>query len=254
MTIKKILQLLVVIAILVTSFASTGSSLAWSGCANYITVQWGDTLSGLAATCGTTVDAIRAANPGMGWWLYAGQVICIPTGYTSTPVNYPTYYKTYMVQWGDTLGKIAASYAVSVYDILAINPQIWNPSLIYTGQVINLPASTSSAISVVIVNSPTYPTNPSYPTTSSQSPTLKVTYGKGLLVRTGPGKDYAEIHSPLVSAVKNSEWRYGTVTTDTKGMVWAEVRLNPLVVGYSTGWILVRDHLGNYFTDPQIDR
>lgn len=138
---KRIFQLIVAAAILVASFASTGSALAWSGCASSITVQWGDTLSGLARLCGTSMEAIRAANPGLGWWVYAGQVLYIPTGYNiPAPVYYPTYGGTYVVQWGDTLGKIAARLGVSVGDILAVNPQIWNASLIYVGQAISLPA------------------------------------------------------------------------------------------------------------------
>jgi hypothetical protein len=82
---KRLFQILVVIAILVSSFATAGSAHAWYNCASYITVQWGDTLSGLAAYCGTTVSAIRAANPGLGWWVYAGQVIVIPAS------SYPVY-------------------------------------------------------------------------------------------------------------------------------------------------------------------
>jgi LysM repeat protein len=140
MTAKRIFQLVVVVAILVTSFTSTGGALAWSGCASYITVQWGDTLSGLARLCGTTAEAIQAANPGLGWWVYAGQVLYIPTGYTSDPVYYPSYGGNYVVQRGDTLGKLAASRGVSVSDLLASNPQILNASLIYAGQTINLPA------------------------------------------------------------------------------------------------------------------
>ena len=142
MAAKRIFQLIVVVAILVASFASTGGAMAWSGCASYITVQWGDTLSGLARLCGTTTAAIQAANPGLGSWVYAGQVLYIPTGYVpSAPVYYPTYGgNTYVVQRGDTLGKIAASRGTTVGDILAVNPQITNPSLIYVGQVINLPA------------------------------------------------------------------------------------------------------------------
>jgi LysM repeat protein len=139
---KRIVQLIVVVAILVASFASAGSAMAWSGCASYITVQWGDTLSGLARLCGTTTAAIQAANPGLGSWVYAGQVLYIPTGYVSTPVYSPSHGSgTYVVQWGDTLGKIAASRGASVSDILAVNPQITNASLIYAGQVVNLPAA-----------------------------------------------------------------------------------------------------------------
>ncbi|NJC95593.1 MAG: LysM peptidoglycan-binding domain-containing protein, partial [Anaerolineae bacterium] len=133
MNAKKMFQLIVVAALLITSFASAGSALAWSRCPSYITVQWGDTLSGIAVQCGTTVDAIRAANPGLGWWLYAGQTLYIPTGgdgYPPPPPP-PSKFTTYEVHWGDTIGKIAARTGVSVYDILSINPQIYNPSLFY---------------------------------------------------------------------------------------------------------------------------
>ena len=143
MNVKRSIQLFVAVAVLLASFASTGGALAWTGCASYITVQWGDTLSGLAALCGTTVDAIRSANPGLGWWVYTGTVLYIPTGYTSEPPVYsppPASGSTYVVQYGDTLGKIAARSGVGLSDLLAANPQIWNASLIYVGQVINLPA------------------------------------------------------------------------------------------------------------------
>lgn len=148
MTGKRVFQLIVVVAILVASFASTGGALAWSGCASYVTVQWGDTLSGIARLCGTTPQAIQAANPGLGWWVYAGQVLYIPSGYTNmyaasynTYTYAPSYGGVYVIQRGDTLGRIAASRGISVGDILAANPQIWNASLIYVGQCINLPTA-----------------------------------------------------------------------------------------------------------------
>ena len=253
MAAKRIFQWIVVVAILLTSFASAGGVLAWSGCASYITVQWGDTLSGIAALCGTTVEAIRAANPGLGWWLYAGQVLYIPTGYSSAPAYYPSQAgSTYVVQWGDTLGDIAARMGYSLNDILAVNPQIWNASLIYPGQVINLPAFASAASTTY------YPPPATYyppPAATSQYSVLRVTYGNGLLVRTGPGKNYPDIHSPLVSAVYSTNWQYrkNSITMDPTGMVWVEVTLNPQVIGYTTGWILVRDTLGNHFTEPQFD-
>jgi len=162
-------------------------------------VQWGDTLSGIALFCGTTVEAIQAVNPGLGWWVYAGQVLCISTGYTSDPVYYPPYGNTYVVQQGDTLGKIAARSGVSWRDILAVNPQIQNPSLIYTGQVINLPAG------VVSVPPPVYyppPANPSYPPPSSSSySTLKIIYKNGLYIRNAPGEDI------ISSAVNKTYWK-----------------------------------------------
>lgn len=47
----------------------------------------------------------------------------------------------YIVQAGDTLFKIAQTYDTSIDAILAINPQITNPNLIYPGQIIIIPAS-----------------------------------------------------------------------------------------------------------------
>lgn len=139
MSYKRILQVVVLLAVVVSAFGFAGGASAWY-CSSYVTVQWGDTLSGIASLCGTTVDAIRAANPGLGWWVYAGQVLYIPTG-SSTPYYPPVYGGTYVVQWGDTLAKIASYHGVSVNDLLAANPSIWSPSLIYAGQVINIPAA-----------------------------------------------------------------------------------------------------------------
>ncbi len=250
MNIKKSIQFTVAIGILVTSFASTGRALAWSGCPSQVVVQWGDTMSSIAAVCGTTVEAILAANPGIDWWIYPGEVLNIPTGYAYTPVAYyPTYGgSTYVVQWGDTLGKIAASMGFSLSDLLAVNPQIWNPSLIYPGQVINLPA-------VASVPPPAYypPPPPAYypPANVSQYLILTIAYKHGMVVRSGPGNEYKMINSALYK----TEWQYSIYTRsiDAKGQLWVQVNIIPVQKGYSSGWILVKDQFGNYFTDPHID-
>lgn len=141
---KRIVQAVLLLVVLLSSLGFTGSASAW-GCASYITVQWGDTLSGLAAYCGTTVEAIRAANPGLGWWVYAGQTLYVPGGssYSSSSYSYSysSYGGNYVVQWGDTLAKIARAHGVTVNDLLAANPNIWNASVIYAGQVIYVPAA-----------------------------------------------------------------------------------------------------------------
>lgn len=239
---KNFVQLIVVAVLLVTSFASTGNAQAWSNCASYITVQWGDTLSGIALLCGTTVDAIRAANPGLGWWLYAGQVLYIPTGYTPPPSPPPPCNCSYLVQQGDTLGKIAARKGVSLKDILAANPQIHNPSLIYVGQVINLPAGTGTT-----PPPKPPPANPPPPFESYAG--LKIAYEYGMFIRSDPG-------GPIIaSALNNTKWYYklNSVFIDKKWKVWVQVKISPPVNGYSTGWLLVRDQYGKYFTSPQID-
>lgn len=244
---RKIFQLMVVAAILAASFASTGSVSA-SGCSSYYTVQWGDTLSGVALLHRTTAAGIQSANPGLGWWLYAGQVLCIPTGYVADPVSHPTTGSKYTVQKGDTLGKIAARTGISLSSLLAVNPQIYNPSLIYVGQVINLPAGG-------------YPPPGNYPPQPPgtcikcppQSPgdglsTLKIDYKHGMYIRSDPnGKVLASaLNNDTVYYYPNSAFRVG-------GCTWVKVKVYPPTKGYYEGWLLVKDQLGTYFTSPQID-
>lgn len=239
---KRIIPIALVLVLLAASFVSAGSARAWAQCPAYVTVQWGDTLGGLALMCDTTVDAIRAANPGLGWYLYAGQVLYIPTGYT-TPPQQPIYYNTYTVQWGDTLGKIAARSGTSVGNLLSVNPQISNPSLIYTGQVINLPSG------VVVPPPPSYPP-PNYPPPAHDHSysTLTIDYKYGMLIRDKPNGKFIQ------SAVNGSTWKYkpGSVMYDSKYRIWVEVKLNPPVNGRYTGWLLVTDQFGTFFTNPQI--
>ncbi|RJP46422.1 MAG: LysM peptidoglycan-binding domain-containing protein [Anaerolineaceae bacterium] len=140
---KTLTRIVLLAAILLGSFASAGNAQAGGYCGATYTVQWGDTLGRIASICGVTIDAIYAANPGLGSIIYAGQVINIPGSPPAPPPpapSYPSYGGTYVVQYGDTLRKIADRYGFSVGDMIAANPQIPNPNLIYVGQVINLPA------------------------------------------------------------------------------------------------------------------
>ncbi len=49
----------------------------------------------------------------------------------------------YTVRPGDTMWKIANLYQVGVSELINANPQIKNPSMIYVGQQINIPAQSS---------------------------------------------------------------------------------------------------------------
>jgi LysM repeat protein len=141
MSLKRFSQIFVLLVILVATFATSGSAQAWSGCGSTYVVQWGDTLGGIAARCGTSVAAIYAVNPGISGYLYAGQTLAMPAGDDcNCPQDGYGYANTYTVQRGDTFSKIAKRFGVSVNSLWAANPYIWDINRIYPGQVLNVPS------------------------------------------------------------------------------------------------------------------
>ncbi|MGE5249232.1 MAG: LysM peptidoglycan-binding domain-containing protein [Bacteroidota bacterium] len=203
---KKSLQLFLVIAVVAASLMATSPAFA-SSCGTSYTVVSGDTLRIIAANCGTTVYALRRANPEVGYsdLIYPGQVLLLPGAWIDQGNGYALYIiargdtlrllasrfgtsvdvllslntdiynpnviyegqrlsvpsgsgvpvpppprpepvpsgAVYTVQWGDTMRKIADRFGVSLADLIAANPQIWNPNWIFAGQRINLPATAS---------------------------------------------------------------------------------------------------------------
>ena len=157
MSVKRSIQIGLILLLLVASFASAGKASAWSYCGSYYYVGWGDTLFKIANWCGTTVEALRAANgiPYYSNLIYAGQYLVIPTGYSmgySTGYSsgyssgygsgyagcgpsYDYYGAYYMVCPGDTLGGIALYYGTNVSHLQWYNG-IPCANRIYPGQVI----------------------------------------------------------------------------------------------------------------------
>jgi len=112
------------------------------------TVVSGDTLSSIAVNAGVTLAALEAANPQITVpsLIFVGEVINLPsgavipvTGGTAVPTPVPGG-STYTVVSGDTLSRIAVNAGVSLAALEAVNPQITNASLIFVGEVINLPS------------------------------------------------------------------------------------------------------------------
>jgi len=101
------------------------------------TIRFGDTLFSIARRFGVTVQAIQNANgisnPNV---IFAGRVLCIPTGTPTTPV--PGCPQKYVVQFGDTLFSIARRFGSTVQAIAAANG-IVNPNCIRAGQVLSIP-------------------------------------------------------------------------------------------------------------------
>jgi membrane-bound lytic murein transglycosylase D len=111
-------------------------------------VRRGDTLFDLARRYGTSVRAIQASN-GMGrrTMLSIGQVLEVPRGPGGAGAwAPPTSGGTYRVRRGDTLGRIARWYGVSVSNL-----QRWNDlgrsTRIYPGQRLKVGASGSASSS-----------------------------------------------------------------------------------------------------------
>lgn len=136
MNTRKFLQLFVLMAVLLASLATTSSAFAAPAldgqCGTSVTVVRGDTLRKIADRCGTTVSAIRRANPeiGSGNLIYPGQVLLLP----GTILGSDGGYLIYIVMRGDTLKGLANRFGSTVDLIVANNPEIRNPNVIYEGQ------------------------------------------------------------------------------------------------------------------------
>jgi LysM repeat protein len=123
-----------------------------SGGNTIYTVQPGDWLARIASRFGVTVQAIVNANPGLNPnRIFVGQRLNIPGGGGGQPTSpAPTQPpstatpppsgsdQVYIVQRGDTLGRIAARFGVTVQAIVNVNPGL-NPNLIFVGQRLNIP-------------------------------------------------------------------------------------------------------------------
>lgn len=110
----------------------------------------GDTLWNIAVMHGVLLDELIAANPNINNpnLIYPGQVINIPRR---------TNNSTYTTMPGDTMWNIAKKHGLSLNNLASANPQIKNTSIIYSGQIINIPStaetpSTSTPTSDEITN------------------------------------------------------------------------------------------------------
>lgn len=135
MNTRKFIQLIVLVALVTATFASTGSAFA-AGCGSSLTVVQGDTLRKIADRCGTTVSALRRANPdiGSGDLIFPGQVLQLPGTILGTDGG----YFIYIVARGDTLKGLATRFGTTMDALLRDNPEIKNANIIYEGQWIKV--------------------------------------------------------------------------------------------------------------------
>jgi LysM repeat protein len=140
MSTKRLIQLVVILILLFASLAFTSKASASGYCPSSYVVQPGDWLAKIARKCGVTLSQMYAANPGVGYYIYPGQVLTIPGGYDPGyyycgPSYSPYYGNYYVVCRGDTLSGIARYYGVSV-SYLQWRNSIPYANRIYAGQFI----------------------------------------------------------------------------------------------------------------------
>jgi LysM repeat protein len=134
--------LLVIGSVLLTTMGFTAApvlAVTQTSCGSTYIVQSGDTMASIAVLCGTTLSGLEFVNSQITDFnqIFTGEQINIP----STAVIPVTGGSgTYTVQSGDSLSSIAVNAGVTLAALESVNPQITNPSLIFVGEVINLPS------------------------------------------------------------------------------------------------------------------
>jgi LysM repeat protein len=123
----------------------TGSALSstHTSASGTVTVRSGDTLYKIATRAGLSVAQLKAANGLRGNTIRPGQVLKLRGGAAAlspSPTRAPVApaAKTYIVQRGDFLSRIAAKYGVSVGALQAANHL--SSTLITSGQHLKIPA------------------------------------------------------------------------------------------------------------------
>lgn len=103
------------------------------------TVQPGATLDRIAQRFGITLEALLAANsqiadPNL---IFPGQHICVP--FPSPPACPEGSLHT--VQAGETMLVLTQQFGIALETLMAANPQVTDPNLIFPGQQICIPST-----------------------------------------------------------------------------------------------------------------
>jgi LysM repeat protein len=108
-------------------------------------VRSGETLSGISRMYGVSLSALitvnHLLNPSA---IFPGQQLIIPGSATASGPGYSPQgtTATHVVQAGETLSSIAARYGTTAW-VLAQANNLSNPSLVYSGQTLTIPAEGS---------------------------------------------------------------------------------------------------------------
>lgn len=131
-----------------TAIVSTvGVGLAQIADADTYTVKKGDTLWDIAINNGTTVDQLMKDNNLTSSLIFPGDKLTYNT--TVAQVAQAKEQGYYTVVLGDTLGKVANRFGVSVDELVKLN-NLSDPNLIYVGTVLKVDASATKTAEVTV--------------------------------------------------------------------------------------------------------
>ena len=131
-----------------TAIVSTvGVGLAQIADADTYTVKKGDTLWDIAINNGTTVDQLMQDNNLTSSLIFPGDKLTYNT--TVAQVAQAKEQGYYTVVLGDTLGKVANRFGVTVDELVKLN-NLSNPNLIYVGTVLKVDGSAAKTAEVTV--------------------------------------------------------------------------------------------------------
>ena len=131
-----------------TAIVSTvGVGLAQIADADTYTVKKGDTLWDIAINNGTTVDQLMQDNNLTSSLIFPGDKLTYNT--TVAQVSQAKEQGYYTVVLGDTLGKIANRFGVTVDELVKLN-KLSDPNLIYVGTVLKVDGNAAKTAEVTV--------------------------------------------------------------------------------------------------------
>ena len=131
-----------------TAIVSTvGVGLSQIADADTYTVKKGDTLWDIAVNNGTTVEQLMQDNNLTSSLIFPGDKLTYNT--TVAQVAQAKEQGYYTVVLGDTLGKVADRFGVSVDELVKLN-NLSNPNLIYVGTVLKVDAGAAKTAEVTV--------------------------------------------------------------------------------------------------------
>ncbi len=214
------------------SAVSSASTTSTVGGNTTYTVKSGDTLWKLAQTTGTSVQMlVQANNLANADQLFVGQVLVIPaatgsstpTGSTasnSTTSNNSSATSTYTVRSGDTLWKIAQATGTSVQALVQAN-SLSNPDSLTVGEVLTIPAATSTG------SSNTTGSTPSTDSTSTTGSTTATTASVGSVVLTAGNGGSSKVNQSLALSLTVKDAQGNTITVPQNEVTYTITGANP---------------------------